>query len=764
MRDRLCVVMPVYNEEAAIGPVLGKWDDALAALGIDYEIRPYNDGSKDGSLDVMREIAAGRPRISVRNKENGGHGNTILTGYREAAADGFDWVFQIDSDDEMGPEKFGELWNRRGEFDFGVGIRDGRKQALPRKIVSFISRLCVRLFYGRSVWDVNTPYRLMRVSAFRDFFMNIPLSTFAPNVILSGLAGAAGLKRFEMRVPQHDRTTGEVSIKKWKLLKAAARSFMQTIAFSFGKTATDAMGGWRARILGVLSAAACLSGMAFVMITISKSIYLAATAAVMCAMLAARRSHRLRSLTGKTLEWADRHSWTLLAGVLLTGFAMRMIMYAFNTNLSLFLAGDCAYFWNCAKAMASGAFPEFKSWTVPGLYALSIKVFGESLMAAACLNIVLQALTAVVLFAFARMAFGRDSAGVVAAAGFFLSPYFSHFVFKIYGEHLYFLVVSIEMLLLCVWQRRKSLWAAVAIPVVAVLALYTRSEAGMLLLILSAGLYLCNMLGGRRSFTTSAVALVALLAVAGCGLMTGSLINQRFHGTSYALCSPDGWWPRLYGSNVSSVGRNGVWVKTAEGKRVFRNCGDKQRILRRCEAATGVKIKLRPGECPAELIPYIRDEISRRWKAMSSWQMMKFVVAKERHVFARVNKINRPDVPCVNAPTANLAQGVDGTLKVVLSAAALLLLWGTLRRTAIERPLKASERTMPGLFSLAPMLYCIGVACVVAVAEANGRYGLVWSAFLPVYAGGWLCANAMLQGRTSNPESKMRAPVTTMEE
>ena len=233
MADRLCVVMPVYNEQDAIGPVLRKWDAALAALGIDYVIRPYNDGSKDGSLEVMREVARDLPRVEVRDKPNGGHGNTILTGYRDAAADGFDWVFQIDSDDEMGPEKFGELWERRDDFDFLVGIRDGRVQALPRKMISFVSRLCVRIFYGKSVWDVNTPYRLMRTAAFKGFYEAIPLTTFAPNVILSGLAARHGLRCFETRVPQHDRTTGEVSIKKWKLLKAAARSFWQTIGFSF---------------------------------------------------------------------------------------------------------------------------------------------------------------------------------------------------------------------------------------------------------------------------------------------------------------------------------------------------------------------------------------------------------------------------------------------------------------------------------------------------------------------------------------------------
>lgn len=233
MPEKLCVVMPVYNEQEAIGPVLEKWDSALKELGIDYEIRPYNDGSRDASLSVMREAAERLgPQINICDKPNGGHGNTILTGYREAAADGFEWIFQIDSDDEMGPERFGELWSRRAGFDFLVGTRQGRVQQLPRKVMSFASRLCVRLFYGKSVWDVNSPYRLMRVSAFRGFYEAIPLTTFAPNVILSGLAARHKLRCYEVEVPQHDRTTGEVSIKKWKLLKAALRSFWQTMVFS----------------------------------------------------------------------------------------------------------------------------------------------------------------------------------------------------------------------------------------------------------------------------------------------------------------------------------------------------------------------------------------------------------------------------------------------------------------------------------------------------------------------------------------------------
>lgn len=233
MSERLSVVMPVYNEEAAIGGVLCKWSRVLDSLGIDYVIHPYNDGSKDNSYAVICTTAEKNPRIVPHDKPNSGHGPTILLAYREAATRGDDWVFQIDSDDEMGPEKFAELWRCRLEMDFIVGRRDGRKQALPRKIVSAVSRLTVRLFYGKgAIWDVNAPYRLMRVASFSKWFAAIPLTTFAPNVIITGLAARHGLRACELPVPQHDRTTGTVSIRKWKLLKAAAKSLLQTVVFA----------------------------------------------------------------------------------------------------------------------------------------------------------------------------------------------------------------------------------------------------------------------------------------------------------------------------------------------------------------------------------------------------------------------------------------------------------------------------------------------------------------------------------------------------
>ena len=230
MPRELVVIMPVYNEEGAITSVLDEWVAALGALGIDYFIAVRNDGSRDGTGRLLDEYAARVPTVRAYHQSNAGHGPTVLAGYRAHAAEAA-WLFQIDSDNEMGPASFGELWRRRNDFDFLIGWRSGRQSPLPRRVLSLVSRLVVRAFYGGGVRDVNAPYRLMRSAAFCRLFAAIPRATFAPNLIVSGYAAATGLRILNHPVPHTNRRTGVVSIRKWKLLKAGLRSFQQTIRF-----------------------------------------------------------------------------------------------------------------------------------------------------------------------------------------------------------------------------------------------------------------------------------------------------------------------------------------------------------------------------------------------------------------------------------------------------------------------------------------------------------------------------------------------------
>jgi dolichol-phosphate mannosyltransferase len=223
----LAIIMPVYNEEGCIAEVLQSWVEVLSGQNINYVIIALNDGSRDGTKAVLDKMAS-NPRLKVIHKTNSGHGPTILQGYR-MAADMADWVFHCDSDGEMPAEHFPRLWKERDRYDALFGIRGERVQSISRKFITIISRVTVRLFFGARVQDVNTPYRLLRAPLLKAIVNQIPPLTFAPNLIISGTVSRWKMRVYECSIPHQHRRTGQVSIVKWKLWKAALRAFGETI-------------------------------------------------------------------------------------------------------------------------------------------------------------------------------------------------------------------------------------------------------------------------------------------------------------------------------------------------------------------------------------------------------------------------------------------------------------------------------------------------------------------------------------------------------
>ena len=234
MMERLDIVMPVYNEAGRVGRVLEAWSVVCRQLAdADWTIHVYDDGSRDGTADVLARVAAvSRGRVVVHTQSNRGHGPTVLRGYREAVARGADWIFQTDSDGEMPPAALKDLWEHRRETDFLAGIRTGRQQILGRRIMSAVSRGTVLLGFGRSIHDVNVPYRLMRVGAFSNLFNSVSDTAFAPNVILSGLAAREGLRVWETPVP-HTAQVG--STAKWRMVRGAVRALFETVSMGLGR-------------------------------------------------------------------------------------------------------------------------------------------------------------------------------------------------------------------------------------------------------------------------------------------------------------------------------------------------------------------------------------------------------------------------------------------------------------------------------------------------------------------------------------------------
>ncbi len=227
--ETLSLVIPVYNEAEAISDVIKSWATCLDELGMVYTIHAYNDGSTDPTLKILNELAQELDSLDIHTSKNQGHGPTLLKGYNDSSSD--TWIFQTDSDGELSPDDFNVLWRQRKAYDFLIGKRSHRSQSLSRKLVSFVSRTVIHLFYGRGVWDVNSPFRLMRTSVVSAIIAKIPTNTFAPNLIISGMVNLKNINFVETPIHHKNRQTGEGSIKSFRLLVAALKSFGQTIRF-----------------------------------------------------------------------------------------------------------------------------------------------------------------------------------------------------------------------------------------------------------------------------------------------------------------------------------------------------------------------------------------------------------------------------------------------------------------------------------------------------------------------------------------------------
>ncbi|MGZ3694472.1 MAG: glycosyltransferase family 2 protein [Bdellovibrionota bacterium] len=225
----LCIVMPAYNEEGCIEPVVKNWLTVLDKVPGTMIV--VNDGSRDNTGSILDKVAAVDPRLKVVHQKNAGHGAAVQNAYRQALQTGAEWIFQTDSDDQFQPVDFPKLWEKRNTSPFILGFRQQRSDAFHRKIISAVMRSLVFVLFGSYLRDANIPYRLIRADFLRGLLGILSWDVFAPNIFLSVMAKRAGANLHEIPIHHQERQTGKVSILRWKLLKVCFRSAKELVTF-----------------------------------------------------------------------------------------------------------------------------------------------------------------------------------------------------------------------------------------------------------------------------------------------------------------------------------------------------------------------------------------------------------------------------------------------------------------------------------------------------------------------------------------------------
>jgi dolichol-phosphate mannosyltransferase len=138
---KISIVIPVYNEQDNIKPLIAELREVLSALGWSYEIIFVDDGSRDRSFELLKAAASQDQQIRIiRFKKNTGQTAAFDAGF--GAAQG-DIVVTMDADLQNDPHDIPHLVEKIGEFDVVCGWRHQRRDPWIKIISSKIAN-CVR--------------------------------------------------------------------------------------------------------------------------------------------------------------------------------------------------------------------------------------------------------------------------------------------------------------------------------------------------------------------------------------------------------------------------------------------------------------------------------------------------------------------------------------------------------------------------------------------------------------------------------------------
>ena len=224
----LTVVMPVYNEEAAIRATLEDLQRFVLDTVPGSDCIVIDDGSTDSTPIVLSQAAAIDPRITVIRQPNAGHGAALFLGMERARGD---WLFLLDSDRQIPVEAFGDLRKAAQGRDGAFGVRAVRLDPPLRLALSRVIARAIGGLFRVSLRDANVPFKLFRRSLWLQSRGLIPQETLAPSMFLAIYARVRGWDIVELEVPHASRRSGVGSLRMFRLLRFCVRGFRQLLDF-----------------------------------------------------------------------------------------------------------------------------------------------------------------------------------------------------------------------------------------------------------------------------------------------------------------------------------------------------------------------------------------------------------------------------------------------------------------------------------------------------------------------------------------------------
>lgn len=214
-KPSISIVVPVYNSAEILPLLVERLAPVLEGVSDRYELILVNDGSADGSWDVICDLSECYPWVSgINMMRNYGQYNALLCGIRAA---GYDVVVTMDDDLQHPPEEIPKLLAKLAEgFDVVYGAPEELPHSWWRNIFSAVIKNLISWVMGAGTFRNVSSFRAFR-TGLRDAFAAYENPDVFIDVMLSW-----GTTRFTSIPVRHDhRSIGESNYSFWKLFNVA---------------------------------------------------------------------------------------------------------------------------------------------------------------------------------------------------------------------------------------------------------------------------------------------------------------------------------------------------------------------------------------------------------------------------------------------------------------------------------------------------------------------------------------------------------------
>jgi len=221
----ISVVVPVYDEAGSLPRLDAEIAGALQPLGLAYEVIYVDDGSTDGSAEVLLGLARQDPTVRViRQRRNTGQSAALDAGFRAARGA---VVVTLDADLQNDPADIPRLLALMDRFDVVSGVRVPRRHSWLRRGSSHIANRVRNRVTHDDVTDVGCTLRACRAEVLRRVPMFAGMHRFLPTLLRMAGARTAEIP-VNHRPRLHGRTKYTLGNRLWRTLAdLAAVRWMQ---------------------------------------------------------------------------------------------------------------------------------------------------------------------------------------------------------------------------------------------------------------------------------------------------------------------------------------------------------------------------------------------------------------------------------------------------------------------------------------------------------------------------------------------------------